>query len=211
MNNINENESLCEVYYTLEPNRSIKKESFSCDSILKTSSYLSSIEQSIDCCNDFSVCNESTQLAEEIDEATNQQSNMHMKATHSASLLSVTSCGMSIFGSSSSSCYEHNINTANVSTVMSNNPMISLSKSETNISETNNLDDINKMQNFNVVSLNDLYGSDLCLQRQTTNLSKNACLTQKLEHSLTKLTKPKVLTTITVSMKNTADVSDKIF
>lgn len=95
-------------------------------------------------------------------------------------------------------------------------PVISLSKSETNIAESNIEDNRNQLF-YNVVSLNNLHDdTEPFFNRTLTDISKNQCLTTSDENDLyglspKTLTSPKVLTTVTVSMRNAADVSDKVF
>lgn len=88
-------------------------------------------------------------------------------------------------------------------------PVISLSKSETNIAESNVEDSSrNQFSIYNVVSLNNLHD----VQFETlNNLSKNHCFTNSDDEKIKTLTGPNVLTTVTVSMRNAADVSDKVF
>lgn len=99
-------------------------------------------------------------------------------------------------------------------------PIISLSKSETNISESNNEDNRNDLTIYNVVSLNNLHDTEPFFSRTMNDFSKNQCLTNSSDNDLyslspkkhiVTLTNPKVLTTVTVSMRNAADVSDKVF
>lgn len=196
-----------------EPNRCIKKESLSCDSINKLM-YLSMIgSASNESIND----SPSDPLHFECqDKSMNSARSPKLSPHNGGSMLTVTNCAQS---GTSSVC---------------NSPMISLSKSETNISETNSSDGgggngsggggggsgSSKFTIYNVVSLNDLYESDPILNRPMNDLSKNQCLTQisatelddlKQKKHIMTLTKPKVLTTITVSMRNATDGSDKIF
>lgn len=98
-------------------------------------------------------------------------------------------------------------------------PMISLSKSETNISVSTNIEDNrNQLAIFNVVSLNNLHENESFFDRSLTDLTKNQCLVNSSDNDLHELspkkhsvilTSPKVLTTVTVSMRNTVDVSDE--
>lgn len=99
-------------------------------------------------------------------------------------------------------------------------PIISLSKSETNISESNTEDNRNQLTIYNVVSLNNLHDTEPFFHRTLNDMSKNQCLANTSENDLfnlspkkhiVTLTNPKVLTTVTVSMRNAADVSDKVF
>lgn len=99
-------------------------------------------------------------------------------------------------------------------------PIISLSKSETNISETNAEENRNQLTVYNVVSLNNLHDSEPFFHRTLNDHAKNQCLANSSENDLfnlspkkhiVTLTNPKVLTTVTVSMRNAADVSDKVF
>lgn len=100
-------------------------------------------------------------------------------------------------------------------------PVISLSKSETNIFDTNaEIDTTNQLTIYNVVSLNDLHDNCSLLNRVIHDPSKNQYLSNSSENDLydlspkkhiVTLTTPKVLTTVTVSMRNAADVSDKVF
>ena len=97
-------------------------------------------------------------------------------------------------------------------------PIISLSKSETNIAVANVEDNRNQLAIFNVVSLNNLHENDMFFDRTLNDVPKNQYLVSDNElhelspkkHNVT-LSSPKVLTTVTVSMRNTIDVSDKIF
>lgn len=203
----------------------IKKESLSCDSISKTSSSLSANTTSI--VEPIAiVCKQYEAIVADLDDAINSENetaqNMSRsplldKTTNNGSLLSVNSCGM--FGSSGSSC-GHNISTASTATVC-NGPMISLSKSETNICESDRSNGgSNKLTIYNVVSLNDLNQTDPFFDRPMNDLSKNQCLTKisdvdlcdlSQKKHITAITNPKMLNSITVSMRNAADVSDKIF
>lgn len=98
-------------------------------------------------------------------------------------------------------------------------PIISLSKSETNISDSNVETDLgNQLNIYNVVSLNDLHENSL--SRVINDPSKNQYLSNSSENDLydlnpkkhiVTLTNPKVLTAVTVSMRNAADVSDKVY
>lgn len=194
---------LSDICLMCEPNRYIKKESFSCDSINK-SMYLSMIgSASNESLND----SPSDALHFECQDKSMNSARSPKLSPHngSGSMLTVTNYAQS---GTSSAC---------------NSPMISLSKSETNISETNSSDGgsgTSKFTIYNVVSLNDLYESDPFLNRPMNDLSKNQCLTKisdtelddlnQKKHIMT-LTNPKVLTTITVSMRNATDGSDKIF
>lgn len=195
---------LSDICLMCEPNRCIKKESISCDSINK-SMYLSMIESASN-----ESLNDSPSDALHFkcqDKSINSARSPKLSPHHGGgSMLTVTNCAQS---GTSSAC---------------NSPMISLSKSETNISETNSLDGggggSNKFTIYNVVSLNDLYESDPFLNRHMNDLSKNQCLTKISDTELDELnqkknimtfTNPKVLTTITVSMRNATDGSDKIF
>lgn len=100
-------------------------------------------------------------------------------------------------------------------------PIISLSKSETNISDSNNDSETNdQFTIYNVVSLNNLHESDSLHNRAINDPSKNQYLSNSSENDLydlnpkkhiIRLTTPKVLTAVTVSMRNAADVSDKVF
>lgn len=94
---------------------------------------------------------------------------------HDSSLLSVSGCG-----SSGSSCSNH-ISSASTITAC-NSPMISLSKSETNIFNCDS--GANKLAIYNVVSLNDLNESDPFFQRPMNDLSKNQCLTNISDQEL---------------------------
>lgn len=214
----------------------IKKESLSCDSISKVpylygnlligeTNTTSPIQiQSIDTGSDEAIAIGSDQCSTEQIAQNASRSPLLDKPANNGSLLSVNSCGVSMFGSSGSSC-GHNISTASTVTVC-NSPMISLSKSETNICETNRSDGggggggVSKLTIYNVVSLNDLNETDPFLSRPMNDLSKNQCLTKISDSDIcelnqkkhvTALTNPTVLTSITVSMRNTADVSDKLF
>lgn len=94
-------------------------------------------------------------------------------------------------------------------------PIISLSKSETNIAESNIKDNHNQLSIYNVVSLNNLHDESF-FNRTLNDISKAQCLTNSDENDLYEinpktLSSPKVLTTVTVSMRNAADVSDKVF
>lgn len=196
---------LSDICLMCEPNRCIKKESFSCDSINK-SMYLSMIGGSAS--NESLNDSRSDALHFECqDKSMNSARSPKLLPHNGGSMLTVTNCAQS---GTSSAC---------------NSPMISLSKSETNIAETNTSDGgggggSNKFTIYNVVSLNDLYESDPFLNRPMNDFSKNQCLTKisdtelddlnQKKHIVT-LTNPKVLTTITVSMRNAADGSDKIF
>lgn len=186
---------------------SIKKESLSCDSISKATF----------------VCAERADLTYGESEGFGASKNdASPRCEHrNASLLSVNS-GNSACGSSGSSC-GNNISSTSTITV-SNSPMISMSKSETNIFEGNSGDDGTKMSVFSVVSLNDLNESDPFLNRPMNDLSKTQCLNQISDHDLSAMNghaRPHALTaninkkiispTITVSVKNPADFSDKIF
>lgn len=101
-------------------------------------------------------------------------------------------------------------------------PSISLSKSDTNISESNiDESDRDQMAIYNVASLNNLHKNDTFFNRTLNDYSKNQCLTSSSSydlcdfgtksHNVVTLTSPRVLTTVTVSMRNAADVSDKVF
>lgn len=99
-------------------------------------------------------------------------------------------------------------------------PTISLSKSETNIAVSNAEENRNHLAIFNVVSLNDLHENDSFFDRTMNDFSKTQCLVNSSDNDLHELnpkkhnvtlTSPKVLTTVTVAMRNTVDVSDKVF
>lgn len=175
---------------------SIKKESLSCDSISKA----------MFACAERAESN----VVESKGGAASKNDASPMSDHRNASLLSVNS-GTSAGGSSGSSC---GINISSTSTITAtNSPMISLSKSETNIFESNHGDGASKISVFNVVSLNDLNESDPFLNRPMNDLSKTQCLNQISEHDipsthvLTAITSP----TITISLKNPADFSDNFF
>lgn len=113
--------------------------------------------------------------------------------------------------------FSYNIGSDNGKAACNNSPMIALSKSETNISEQNRGDagDTSKLQIFNVVSLNDLHENDPFLQKPNGDLSKNQCLALVSDENGGSLRRKKhnmtLTNTITVAMRNTADVSDKTF
>lgn len=180
----------------------IKKESLSCDSISKTTFACAERAESIFVGSEGSVI--SNNDASPISEHRN------------ASLLSVNS-GTSACGSSGSSCGNNISSTSTVTA--SNSPMISLSKSETNIFESNNGDGTNKMSVFSVVSLNGLNECDPFLNRPMNDLSKTQCLNQISDHDLSLMNdhmRPLTLAgiasqKITVSVKNPADFSEKYF
>lgn len=141
--------------------------------------------------------------------------------------------GTSACGSSGSSC-SNNISSTSTITA-ANGPMISLSKSETNIFESDNSS--NRMSVFSVVSLNDLNECDPFLNRPMNDLSKIQCLNQISANNLvsttnndklcahsygsvdaasadvtpTKGTTIIVSPTITVSVKSPSEFADKIF
>lgn len=89
-------------------------------------------------------------------------------------------------------------------------PIFSLSKSETNISESNTEE--SQLSIHNVVSLNNLHDSEQYFNRTLNDISKNQCHEDlsSMKHIVT-LTNPNIFTTVTVSMRNAADVSDKVF
>lgn len=177
----------------------LKKESFSCDSIVRTSQL--SIE-----------CNDKIDLISPVREASLSAKMFgHRVTAYNESLLSITSSDMEDFDS-----FSHTGND-NGKTACNNSPMIALSKSETNISEQNRCDgdDTSKLQIFNVVSLNDLHEDDPFLQKPNGDLSKNQCLTLDSDENCGSMRRKKhnmkLTNTITVAMRNTADVSDKTF
>lgn len=131
---------------------SIKKESLSCDSISKSTYACAERAEPIAAAAGMDGCVASP-----------------MSEYQNSSLLSVNS-GTSAYGSSGSSCGNNISSTSTVTA--SNAPMISLSKSETNISEGN------RMSVYSVVSLNDLNESDPFLNRPMNDLSKTQCLNQ---------------------------------
>lgn len=98
-------------------------------------------------------------------------------------------------------------------------PIISLSKSETNISESSTENSRNQLTIYNVVSLNNLHDSDCIFNRSLNEVSRNQCYANSYEDTFFDLnpkkhmasTNSKTLTTVTVSMRNTVDVSDDIF
>lgn len=112
------------------------------------------------------------------------------------------------------------VSTANETPKLLHTPVISLSKSETNIAVSNVEESRNQLAIFNVVSLNDLHENDSFFDRTMNDHSKMQCLVNSSDNNLHEsspkkhnvtLTSPKVLTTVTVSMRNTVDVSDKVF
>lgn len=135
---------------------SIKKESLSCDSISKSTF----------------ACVKS---AEQIDAGMDGSAASPMSEYQNLSLLSVNSV-TSAYGSSGSSCGNNISSTSTVTA--SNAPMISLSKSETNIFEGNDGDAGNRISVYSVVSLNDLNESDPFLNWPMNDLSKTQCLNQ---------------------------------
>lgn len=132
-----------------------------------------------------------------------------------ASLLSVTS-SLSVCGSSGSSCGCNNI--SNNSTVIGGGSplMISLSKSETNIFDEKA--DGNKLEIFNVVSLNDLNDTELYFNRPMNDLSKTQCLTKISDQDIhynnpthmAPLAVPNAKISISPSLES-KDISNKIF
>lgn len=162
-------------------NHCIQKESFSCDSISK--SYFVPLAD---------LYNETD---DDDGDALRPKPIRSPKPLSSSSLLGYTNINP-------------NISAGNATT------LTSLSKSETNIAETNIEDNRNQLSIYNVVSLNNLHDTEPFFNRTLNDLSKNQCLTNSDENNLYELnpktlTSPKVLTT--VSMRNAADVSDKVF
>lgn len=100
-------------------------------------------------------------------------------------------------------------------------PIISLSKSETNISDSNADDNRNQLTIYNVVSLNNLNDTEPFFYRTLNDQTKNQCLANSSENDLfnnspkkqtVTLPSPKLISkAVTVSMRNAADVSDKVF
>lgn len=179
----------------------MRKESYSCDSIARTTHLLD------DDTNDGS----SWAISEIRETSLSAHVFGHHVTACNASLLSVASSDLDEFDAN---CSDAAIGSSNNGKATSaNSPMISLSKSETNISEQNRGDGTGKLQIFNVVSLNDLYENDPFLQKPMGDSTKNACTTlasdgdgmQRKKHNIT------LTSTITVAMRNTADVSDKTF
>lgn len=185
---------------------SMKKESFSCDSISKTS-YISAaaVAAASSATNPFS------------------DTNIHLTINGSRS--------PNRFLATSSSSPSGNSNlTSSTTTGGTVSPIISLSKSETNISESKTADATNQNQLniYNVVSLNNLHDNEPFFHRLGEH-SKNQCyasssddglynLNPKKHHHhhhhnshIVTMTNPNVLTTVTVAMQNAADVSDKVF
>lgn len=164
-------------------NHCIQKESFSCDSISKSCFVpLADLYNETDDDDD--------------DDALRPKPIRSPKPLSSSSLLGYTSINP-------------NISAGNTTTTLT-----SLSKSETNIAETNIEDNRNQLSIYNVVSLNNLHDTEPFFNRTLNDLAKNQCLTDSDENNLYELnpktlTSPKVLTT--VSMRNAADVSDKVF
>lgn len=181
----------------------IKKESFSCDSISKACAEL--------------------MVAVGPDGSTTASNNdaSPISDYRNSSMLSVNS-GTSACGSSSSSCGNNLSSTSTITAC--NSPMLSLSKSETNIFEVNGGDSSNKMSVFNVVSLNDLSESVPFLNRPMNDLSKIQCLNKISEQDLCSMNDHKrpigfnansntaiASPTITVSVKDPNDLSDRTF
>lgn len=176
----------------------LKTESYSCDSIARTTHLYD---------DDVSSC----AISDIRETSLSARVFGHHVTACNASMLSVTSSDMDEFDINASDVAIGSNDNAKVT--CANSPMISLSKSETNIAEQNRDDGTGKLQIFNVVSLNDLYENDPFLQKPMSELSKSPCSTltsdsgsmQRKKHNMT------LTNTITVAMRNTADVSDKTF
>lgn len=194
---------------------SMKKESFSCDSISKTS-YIS-------------VAAAAATTAETI------ATNPFTETNHSLTINGSRSPNRFLATSSSSPSGNSNL-TSSTTTGGTVSPIISLSKSETNISESKTADAAqqNQLTIYNVVSLNNLHDNEPFFHRSLGDHPKNQCYAsssddglynlnpknqQQHQHQhhhhhhshIVTLANPKVLTTVTVSMRNAADVSDKVF
>lgn len=167
-------------------NQCLKKESFSCDSISKSSFVTAVAGPYTDTDRSTNGSRSPTSLATSCCSPSGNQMSMPNPATSGGTI----------------------------------SPIISLSKSETNISESNNEDQRNHFTIYNVVSLNNLHDTEPFFSRTMNDLSKNQCLTNSSDNDLYSLSprkhivtmnNPKVLTTVTVSMRNAADVSDKVY
>lgn len=190
----------------------MKKESFSCDSISKTS-YISA----------------AAAAASSSTIATNPFTESNI---NSLTINGSRSPNRFLATSSSSPSGNSNL-TSSTTTGGTASPIISLSKSETNISESKSEQQTNQNQLtiFNVASLNNLHDNEPFFHRTLGDHPKNQCYASSSDDGLynsnskkhnqhqhhhhhshiVTLNNPKVLTTVTVSMRNAADVSDKVF
>lgn len=186
-------------------NHCIQKESFSCDSISK--SYFVPLADPYFETNDYDDDNNDDDDDDEGDNGLKLKT-IPIRPPKLFSPLSTP-----LYKANTNQCLNATNSTAAVATITtttaSGSSIISLSKSETNIAESNVEDNSrNQFSIYNVVSLNDLHD----VQFQTlNNLSKNQCFTNSDDGKIETLTGPNVLTTVTVSMRNAADVSDKVF